>query len=113
MAKKQKPDSRGYVYSTDPDFLKYEEPEETATLPPEKQLLKIILETKHRAGKAVTIVYGFEGRSGDLEELGKKIKTHCGTGGAVKDKEIIIQGDHRDKVLQWLLKKGYAKAKKL
>ncbi len=113
MAKKNKPDSRGYVYSTDPDFLKYEEPEEQSTLPPDKQVLKIILETKHRAGKMVTVVYGFAGTTADLEELGKKLKTYCGTGGAVKDGEIIVQGDHRDKVLQWLLKNGYGKAKKV
>lgn len=113
MSKKNKPDSRGYVYSTDPDFLQYEKPEEIPTLPADKQLLKIILETKHRGGKAVTIVYGFEGLTQDIEELGKKLKTHCGTGGAVKDREIIVQGDHRDKVLQWLHKNGYTKAKKI
>lgn len=113
MSKKHKPDSRGYVYSTDPDFMKYEEPDEQATPAPDKQLLKIILETKHRGGKAVTIVYGFEGKPDDLEALGKKLKTHCGTGGAVKDGEVIIQGDHRDKVLQWLQKNGYGKAKKV
>lgn len=113
MSKKNKPDSKGYVYSTDPDFLKYDEPEELPTLPAEKQALKIILETKHRGGKAVTIVYGFEGRTIDLDDLGKKLKTYCGTGGAVKDGEIIVQGDHRDKVLQWLHKNGYTKARKV
>jgi translation initiation factor 1 len=55
----------------------------------------------------VTIVDGFIGKESDLEELGKKLKTFCGTGGSAKDGEIIIQGDQREKVKQWLLKQGY------
>jgi translation initiation factor 1 len=112
MSKKNKPDNRGFVYSTDPDF-KFEEddrrPQET--LLPERQKLKIILDTKQRAGKAVTLVTGFIGIEADLEELGKKLKNFCGTGGSTKDEAIIIQGDQRDKVLQWLLKNGYKQTK--
>ncbi|NII23926.1 translation initiation factor [Pseudoflavitalea sp. X16] len=114
MSKKNKPDSKGFVYSTDPNFRFEEEPQEQhATLPPAQQLLKVRLDTKNRGGKAVTLVQGFVGTDEDLEELGKKLKNFCGTGGAVKDGEVIIQGDQRDKVMQWLQKNGYTKAKKL
>lgn len=113
MAKKFK-SSGGIVFSTDPGF-KFEEetqaePENTA---PAQQLIKVRLETKHRAGKAVTLVDNFIGSTQAKEELGKKLKTYCGTGGSVKDGEIIVQGDNRDKVLQWLHKNGYVKAKKI
>ena len=113
MSKKNKPDSRGFVYSTDPQFSFEQEHENFDTLPAAEQRLKIHLETKHRAGKAVTLVEGFVGWEEDLEDLGKKIKTFCGTGGSAKDGEIIIQGDQRDKVLQYLLKNGYSKTKKI
>jgi len=107
MSKKNKPDKRGMVYSTDPDFRFEEETEQQETLPPSKQNLKVTLDTKHRAGKAVTIISAFTGTAGDLEELGKKLKSHCGTGGSAKDGAIIIQGDQRDKVMAWLVKTGY------
>lgn len=114
MSKKNKPDNKGFVYSTDPNFRFEEEPREQAdTLPPAQQPLKVRLDTKNRGGKAVTLVQGFTGTDEDLEELGKKLKNFCGTGGAVKDGEVIIQGDQRDKVLQWLQKNGYTKARKL
>ncbi len=114
MSKKNKPDSRGFVFSTNPDF-RYEHADEepAATLPPEKQKLRIRLDTKHRGGKAVTLITGFIGIESDLEELGKKLKNHCGTGGSAKDAEMIVQGDQRDKVLQWLLKNGYTLTKKI
>ena len=81
-------------------------------MPAADQKLKIRLDTKQRAGKAVTLVEGFIGQEQDLEDLGKKLKGFCGTGGSAKDREIIVQGDQRDKVLQWLLKNGYTKTKK-
>ena len=99
------------VYSTNPDYIQPNAEVEKQTLAPEDQLLRVILETKQRAGKTVTIVYGFEGADADLEALGKALKNHCGTGGAVKDGEIIIQGDHRQKVFQYLKQKGFAKVK--
>lgn len=107
MSKKQKPDNRGYVYSTDPSFQFEQQQEPQETLPAAQQQLRIRLETKHRAGKAVTMVTGFIGQEEDLEELGRKLRNACGTGGSAKDGEIIIQGDQRQKVLQWLVKAGY------
>ena len=114
MSKKNKPDTRGFVYSTDPNFsFQPEENQEQETLPPTQQKLRIRLDTKHRAGKAVSLIEGFIGTNDDLEDLGKKLKNFCGTGGSVKDSEIIIQGDQRDKILQWLLKNNYKQTKKI
>jgi len=113
MTKKNKPDSRGFVYSTDPGF-QFEADNETAeTLAPAKQLLKIRIDSKQRAGKIVTLVQGFSGKETDLEILGKQLKNYCGTGGSVKDGEIIVQGDQRDKIMNWMVKNGYLKAKKV
>ena len=113
MTKKNKPDSRGFVYSTDPNFRFEEEQNIEETLSPAQQKLRVKLETKHRAGKAATVVEGFVGKNEDLEDLGKKLKNFCGTGGSAKDGEIIVQGDQREKVLQWLLKNGYKNSKKI
>lgn len=107
MNKKKKPDSLGFVYSTNPDFQFEEESSVTETLPPARQRLRIQLDTKQRGGKAVTLITGFVGKEEDLQDLGKKLKTFCGTGGSVKDGEIIVQGDQREKVQQWLGKNGY------
>ena len=84
MSKKNKPDRRGYVYSTDPNF-QFESGESfnEHTLEPGKQKLRVRIDTKQRAGKAVTLVEGFQGSTDDLEDLGKKLKTYCGTGGSV------------------------------
>lgn len=113
VGKRNKPDSNGFVYSTDPGFKFEEEQETTETLPPAQQKLKVRLDTKHRAGKAVTLIEGFSGTDNELQDLGKKLKAFCGTGGSAKDGEIIVQGDQRDKVLQWLQKNGYKLAKKV
>lgn len=113
MGKKNKPDTRGFVYSTDPKFKFEEEQTSDETLLPSQQNLKVRLDTKHRAGKAVTLVEGFIGKEEDLADLGKKLKSFCGTGGSAKDGEIIIQGDQRDKVIQWLSKNGYVKVKRI
>ncbi len=111
MSKKIKLGQSLMVYSTDPNFKVEEDQAELITLTPAEQPLRVILETKHRAGKTVTIVYGFQGTEEDMNLLGKALKNHCGTGGSVKDGEIIIQGDHKQKVFQYLKQKGYNKAK--
>jgi translation initiation factor 1 len=113
MAKKKINSFGGLVYSTDPNFkLEQERPDDQQTILPANQKLKIILDKKQRAGKAVTLITGFIGKETDLEELGKKLKSFCGTGGSIKDGAIIVQGDNRDKLFQWLHKNGYAAAKK-
>lgn len=114
MSKKNKPDKNGFVYSTDPSFSFNAEQEEVQeTLPAAQQKLRVRLDTKQRGGKAVTLVQNFIGIEADLEDLGKKLKNFCGTGGSVKDNEVIIQGDQRDKVLQWLQKNGYSNSKRI
>lgn len=114
MSKKSKPDTFGFVYSTDPNFH-FEEEQGAAleTLPPGQQKLRVKLETKHRGGKTVTLIESFVGTDEDLQILGKQLKNHCGTGGSAKDNEIIIQGDQREKVLQYLIKNGYKQTKKI
>jgi translation initiation factor 1 len=110
---KKKPDRNGIVYSTDPGFRPEEEPVHEESLMPRQQKLKVRLDTSGRAGKAVTLVEGYIGPVSEPEELGRQLKSFCGTGGSVKDGLIIIQGDQRDKITQWLQKKGYAQTKRI
>lgn len=108
MSKKNR---SGIVFSTNPDFqYESESSSESETVAPAQQNLKIWL-VKLGGNKVVTAVRGFIGTDADLADLGKQLKTACGSGGSAKDEEILIQGDHRDKVLAWLTGKGY-KAKK-
>jgi translation initiation factor 1 len=99
------------VYSTNKEVKIGEEEEVQETLPKEKQKLRIRLETKHRGGKAVTVVAGFIGNDEDMEALSKQLKNHCGTGGSAKDGEILVQGDQKEKVKTFLLKQGYKDTK--
>ena len=102
----------GVVYSTNQDFAYSFDNEGIAeTLSPEKQKLKIQLDKKSRAGKQVTLVLGFVGNEIDLTDLSKKLKNLCGCGGSVKEGEILIQGDVREKVLTYLINQGYKAVK--
>ena len=105
--KKNKDGRSGFVYSTDPHFQYAEQDEHQQVLNPSEQRLRVSMETKHRAGKTVTLVLGFIGKEQDLADLGKQLKSHCGTGGAAKDGEIILQGDHREKAKKWLAAHGF------
>jgi translation initiation factor 1 len=98
----------GIVYSTDPEFeYKHESVNVNVTLPVHKQNLKIMLDSKNRQGKKVTLISGFVGNDYDIEQLTRELKTICGAGGSAKNGEIIIQGDFRDKLLKYLSQKGY------
>lgn len=107
MAKKKKQRYDGIVYSTDSDF-DYEESTEEAqeTLPPRQQTLKIQLD-RLKGNKKATRIWNFEGTEDDLKALGKELKQVCGCGGAVKNGEIILQGDFRQKAKAALEKQEY------
>jgi translation initiation factor 1 len=111
--RKKKSGSNGIVYSTDPGFRFEEEHVPQESLGNKQQRLKVRLDTKQRAGKAVTIVEGFIGPAAELDELGRQLKTHCGTGGSVKDGLVIIQGDQRDKITAWLISKGFSSTRRI
>ncbi|MFR9502911.1 MAG: translation initiation factor [Rikenellaceae bacterium] len=111
MASNDWKDRLGMVYSTAADYQFTTEDNSVETLEPSKQDLRVWLDKKHRAGKVATIVRGFIGSDDDLKELAKVLKSKCGVGGSAKDGEIIIQGDHRDRVVEILAKSGY-KSKK-
>lgn len=113
MSKKNKADQQGFVYSTDPNFKFDPENEiETETALPTQQKLLIQIDKKNRGGKTVTLITGFKGTAADLDSLSKNLRNFCGTGGNSKDGEAIVQGNQRDKVLQWLIKNGYTQSKK-
>ena len=99
-------DLGGFVYSTNNDF-ELENNNEQETLAPNQQYLEAHFSNKGRGGKTVTIIKGFEGNEEDLKALAKLLKKKCGVGGAVKEGEIIIQGNYRDKIMEILKKEKY------
>ena len=117
MAKKKKNRQDGFVFSTNPDYLpednpfghllsgSYEDDGEDSD-----HVLRIHL-VRRKGNKEVTLVKGFEGSDEDLKALGKMLKTKCGGGGTVKDGEILIQGNHREKVRKLLIEEGYRNTK--
>ncbi len=113
MAKKKKfkDITGGIVYSTNQDYDYQYGKEEEETLAPNDQDLRIWLDKKHRGGKVASVVKGFVGSNDDLKDLAKTLKSKCGVGGSAKEGEIIIQGDHREKILKILTESGF-KAKK-
>ncbi|MDX1940723.1 MAG: translation initiation factor [Saprospiraceae bacterium] len=113
MSKKIRKDRDGFVFSTDPDFqFNHESEEEPEDLPADQQQIRVWLDRKQRGGKEATLIKGFVGSEDTLKDLAKMLKTKLGVGGSAKDGEIIIQGDHRDKVVDILIKNGYSKTKK-
>lgn len=100
-------DLGGFVFSTNKDFEIPSDNEDQETLPNNQQKLEAHLDKKNRGGKVATIIKGFEGSDDDLKSLGKQLKTLCGVGGSAKDGEIIIQGNLRDKIMDFLVKEGY------
>ncbi len=95
------------VYSTNPNFkFETENENEEETKEPLKQDLRIFLD-RLGGGKVVTRISGFVGKTGDMETLGKLLKQKCGGGGSVKDGNILIQGDHREKLLKILTELKY------
>lgn len=115
MAKKDNDwkDRLNIVYSTNPDYnYQIEDDEqEDELIPANMQKLRTRIEKKGRGGKTATVISGFIGPEKDLEDLARTLKTHCGTGGSVKDGEIIIQGELKDKVITKLKALGYTQSK--
>ena len=102
----------GVVYSTNPDYEYSDDSQEEAdTLPKNQQKLRLNIERAGRGGKTVTLVKGFVGSDKDINALCKLLKQKCGVGGSVKDGEIIIQGDHRQRLVEILKKEGFCQAK--
>ena len=111
MSKKQQK-FQNVVYSTNPNFNYQSEPEDDIeTLPNQQQRLYVSMDRKQRAGKEVTLVEGFVGTEEDLKDLGKLLKSKCGVGGSVKDNEILVQGNFKQKIFEILLKEGYTQTK--
>lgn len=104
-------DLGGLVYSTNPDQRLEPEEEPVEAQDAAKQQLRIWLE-RVKGGKEATVIKGYVGPDDDLLELAKFLKNKCATGGNAKDGIIIIQGNHRDKVLKLLQEKGFKNTKK-
>lgn len=113
MMAKSKKERINVVYSTNPNYQYEEEQDDIQeTLPNNQQVLYVSIDKKQRAGKEVTLIEGFVGLEDDLKELGKLLKSKCGVGGTVKDGEILIQGNLRDKIIEILQKEKFGVKRK-
>jgi len=100
--------ARGVVYSTNPGYnYNIPVPAEKATLPPQQQDLRVMLDKKMKGNKKATIITGFVGTAADLAVLAKELKNLCAAGGSSGGGEILVQGDSRQKIMDYLIKKGY------
>lgn len=98
----------GIVYSTNPDFAyQSNDPGEAETLPANKQDLRVMLDKKLKGGKKATLVTGFVGKEEDLSKLAKQLKNLCAAGGSYANGEILVQGDFKQKIMDFLIKNGY------
>lgn len=112
MKKNDWKDRLNIVYSTNPDFnYTTEENEEAETLPKSQQRLRVSVEKKGRGGKTVTLIRGFVGTEEDLKELGRLLKAKCGVGGSVKDGEVLVQGEFKQRITELLKAEGYTQTK--
>lgn len=100
-------DLGGLVYSTNPDTISNDKVSKETTLPVHEQKLEAHFSNKGRGGKTVTIIKGFQGSEDDMKTLSKELKSYCGAGGSIKDGEILIQGNFRDKIISFLINQGY------
>jgi len=99
---------QGVVYSTNPGYnYNVGSQAEKATLPPQQQDLRVMLDKKMKGNKKATIITGFVGTTADLADLAKQLKNLCAAGGSSGDGEILVQGDSRQKIMDFLIKKGY------
>ncbi len=103
----------GLVFSTNPNYQSKQNETKNESIPYEEQKLDICLEKKGRGGKTVVLIKGFKGNEDELNKLSKILKQHCGVGGTVKDGEIVIQGNVRDKIWDKLLQLGFKKLKRV
>jgi len=107
---KKKNNNSGIVYSTNKKYFENNDKTEEKNSDTKDQNLKVWIERKG-GGKEVTVIKEFNGTEKEVEELSKFLKTKCATGGSIRDGDILIQGNQRDKIIQLLLQKGY-KARK-
>lgn len=112
MSKKSKHKRDGLVYSTNPDYNSTADEENTRSGPQRSDRIRVVPEKKGRGGKTVTIIKGYRATAFQLSDLAKQLKQYCGVGGSVKNGEIMLQGDHVDKVVAKMKTLGFIDVKR-